>query len=409
MNWLKGTRLDIYQLFLSGILFTTSLVIFHHQVHFDTVFLSIHSATRGCAISYLRAPGDFFKACRSGAFEVIEFQMIPVLSGIRSARDRYPYIYSVVDEKALPALYRGLSLRNMATLAPVLSSEIVEQLDATLKAISGSDEVSLQYFVQRTLYSAVSKAFLGPNFPISNFVEFGQFDEGVPYIFQKRSYMAPRALRAREVLVKDWTRFVYENWRPDQGGYLDGASDVVSHIVRILKTSQLTNDEVVRLMNGLFWGTHTNVIRATTWALCYLLTNQDFMILARDEIKAVVEVELTNDLNALLQLGVSKFDSKFPFVTSLVKEVLRTKMLPVSVREAMEDVVIHVEEGTILIPKGDIVIADIQSLHHDPDVHSSPETFKADRFVDEDGLKRSKTLNFFGGGRHTAAIMRCIA
>ncbi|KAF8987146.1 hypothetical protein BDQ17DRAFT_1435821 [Cyathus striatus] len=54
-------------------------------------------------------------------------------------------------------------------------------------------------------------------------------------------------------------------------------------------------------------------------------------------------------------------------------------MLPSFVRNAVRDVTRYTGEGSIFIPKGDIVMADILSLHHNPELHISPEAMNSIR------------------------------
>ncbi|KAF8987150.1 cytochrome P450 [Cyathus striatus] len=420
-------------------LFTSACIAFQRSIIRDTSLKppTVHSYLPwiGCAIAYFRSPRKFLKESsakygpvfrfqvagrwitalsspaaissflrdRSGAFDVIQMQMIPVIAGLRSGNSRSAYVYSVVNEKALPILHRGLSQRSIPKLAPDINAGIVEHLGHVMQGRDHIEEMSSQSFVLQILYSAVSQALLGPKFPAANFREFTLFNDGIPYIMQRRSYLVPGALRAREILVNDWAHFISENWKEDEGGYLDGASNFITDILRSLKISLLTSDEIARLMNGVFFGMHTNIIGASTWVLYHLLLDKITMDLIQEELRDIVDGHATSNINVLLKLEPSCLDHKFPILTSLVKEVLRTKMLPSSVRNAMRDVTLYTGEGAIFIPKGDIVMADVQSLHHNPELHESPEVFKADRFADENGKQNSKTLSFFGTGKHICA------
>ncbi|KAF8997632.1 cytochrome P450 [Cyathus striatus] len=423
---------------ISGSLFILSCITFQRSItrraELEPPIVHSYLPWIGSTIAYLRSPSKFLKASsakygpafrfqvagrwitalsspsaisallrdRSGAFDV--FQMIPVIAGLKSEKIRIAYVCSVVIEKAIPILYRGLSQRNLPNIARDINAGIVHHLGLVMQGRDRIEEISSQSFVLQILYSAVSQAMLGPGFPTRNFSEFQLFNNGIPYIMQERPYFARGAVRAREYLVKDWEHYISENWREDDsGGYLDGATGFVSDIVCALRVSQLTNEEAARLMTALFFGVHSNPIHAATWAIYHLLLDKSTMDIVRQELRDVVGDQYNNDLNTLLQLDPSCLDYKFPIVTSLVKEVLRSKMLPSSARNVVRDATLYTDDSVIFIPKGDVVLADITSLHHNPELHESPEVFRTKRFAGKDAKGRSKTVDFFGGGKHICA------
>ncbi|KAJ7163866.1 cytochrome P450 [Mycena crocata] len=92
-----------------------------------------------------------------------------------------------------------------------------------------------------------------------------------------------------------------------------------------------------------------------------------------------------------------------PYVTAVVKETCRWRpVAPLSVPHAsMKD---DVYEG-YFIPAGTTVVSSIWSIHRDPETYPSPDKFKPERFIDENGNEKnteeSKTLghHLYGFGR----------
>jgi len=131
-----------------------------------------------------------------------------------------------------------------------------------------------------------------------------------------------------------------------------------------------------------------------------ILTDQQTAHRVFEEVKAAVN-EKYSDIGAMLQMDPKDLDGEeFRFLTSVTREVLRTKSLSVSVRQAVRDTVILDENNeTISIRKGEYVVADMQSMHASADLQNNPEFFKADRYFDEPSYKSV----VFGTGKHMCA------
>jgi len=90
---------------------------------------------------------------------------------------------------------------------------------------------------------------------------------------------------------------------------------------------------------------------------------------------------------------------RLPYIEALCRELLRWQMVaPMgSSRTTSRD---DVYKG-FFIPKGSLVMADIWSVLHDPEMYPDPEEFKPERFLNEDGSFRDDpTLSLaFGIGK----------
>ncbi|TDL15533.1 cytochrome P450 [Rickenella mellea] len=95
--------------------------------------------------------------------------------------------------------------------------------------------------------------------------------------------------------------------------------------------------------------------------------------------------------------------ANLPYTTAIVKETCRWRpVAPLSVPHASTK---DDEYMGYFIPKGTTVISSIWSIHRDPEVYPDPESFKPERFLDEDGKEKgteeSKVLghHLYGFGR----------
>ncbi|KAG6910306.1 hypothetical protein DXG01_011703 [Tephrocybe rancida] len=388
----------------------------------------------GSALSFSQTPVDFLKACRAQygtaykflaggkhivvlsspttifnflqnsakAMDVVEFQMIGIITGITD-RSRMPYLYSIVEHKALMAFAYGMSRRTYVQSAMSFNLDLQNRLLAHL-GNEPEATVSLLDLVQKCIFTSNSVALLGPHFDIDVFDEFMKFDEGIPMILRRLPFLSRPGIQGREAVVTKLSEYIQRRWRDEDGGYLEGASDVISSVVRELKAADMTHMESIRLLNGFLWGSHSNHMRTTFWVMAYILTDKDVFSRIRTEIRAAL-ADKFSDVNAFLNMDPTTLDGPdFNLLTSTVTEVLRLTALPASFREVLHDTFIAGDNGdSIYLQKGEFATADVRGMHLDPAVYDDPEAFRADRFLNEQGVYKypnEKTFAVFGGGSH---------
>ncbi|KAG5349306.1 hypothetical protein C0989_004752, partial [Termitomyces sp. Mn162] len=358
----------------------------------------------GNYIVILSSPATIFTFLQNAAkvMDVVEFQMIGIITGITD-RSRMPYLYSIVEHKALTAFAHGMTRRTYVQSAISFNLDLQQRLLAPLEDKS-EVTISLLEYVQKCVFTSNTVALLGPHFDIDVFNEFMKFDDGIPMILRRIPILSRPGVQGREAVVKKLSEYVQRRWRDENGGYLEGASDVISDVVRELKAADMSHMEMIRLLNGFLWGSHSNHMRTTFWVMAYILTDKNVFARITAEIRTAL-TEKFSDINAFLNMDPVTLDGPdFNLLTSAVTEVLRLTALPASFREVLSDTSIAGENGELIqLKKGEYVTADVRGMHLDPTVYNDPKTFNADRFLNDEGIYRypnEKTFAAFGGGSH---------
>jgi cytochrome P450 family 135 len=138
----------------------------------------------------------------------------------------------------------------------------------------------------------------------------------------------------------------------------------------------LTEDEIVVALRVLLvagWGTTANTL---AWMAERLARHPD----------------------ALEHCRRDALDGNGRYLTAAVQETLRVRPpVPITLRYVVEDF----DLNGLTIPAGTLVAADIERMHHRPDVYPEPRSFRPERFLEQ----RPGTYTWipFGGGIH-----RCI-
>jgi len=311
------------------------------------------------------------------------------------------HVYSVLVGRVGPPLYRAMMPSNL----PVISSRFTQDLLKGLSQLDlSSPRTSLNEFVHRMMYNTSSTAFFGTDSPLDTYEDFKTFDRGSALIVRHLGIFARSATAARDALYAAWNRHIIKHWVSEGDGYLEGAVDVMTNIYRELNKADLTSEEIPRLMGLIIWTIHTNVLALTTWVMCHLLVDRDTYTSVCQEIRAFVDEKFPH-------IGdIAKIDPRvlegddFPLLNSFIREVIRTKTSFGTTRIATRDTVIRDErDKAILIHKGETVFVNYQGMHSSPELHSEPEVFKADRFVE--GGSSSYNSYTFGMGKHAVRIL----
>lgn len=154
-----------------------------------------------------------------------------------------------------------------------------------------------------------------------------------------------------------------------------------------------------RFMFLLLWASQGNTGPACFWLLLFLMKDEEAMQAVSEEVQRVLKetgqqvksggplINLTRDM--LL---------KTPVLDSAVEESLRITAAPVLVRAVKENLNLKMANGgEYAIRKGDRVgMFPYTAVQMDPVVHPEPEKFKYNRFLNEDGSKKTE---FYKNGK----------
>ncbi|KAM9308864.1 7-alpha-hydroxycholest-4-en-3-one 12-alpha-hydroxylase [Gastrophryne carolinensis] len=154
-----------------------------------------------------------------------------------------------------------------------------------------------------------------------------------------------------------------------------------------------------RFMFLLLWASQGNTGPACFWLLLFLMKDQEAMKAVREEVEKVLKetgqevrpggplINLTRDM--LL---------KTPVLDSAVEECLRIMAAPVLIRAVKENMNFKMASGQeFAIRKGDrMALFPYTAVQMDPEVHPEPEKFKYNRFLNEDGTKKTE---FYKNGK----------
>uniref|UniRef100_A0A8C6U7T4 Prostacyclin synthase n=1 Tax=Neogobius melanostomus TaxID=47308 RepID=A0A8C6U7T4_9GOBI len=142
------------------------------------------------------------------------------------------------------------------------------------------------------------------------------------------------------------------------------------------------------------WASQGNAGPAAFWLLGFLLTNPDAMTAVKKELCGIAQTDAPE--TCLLNV-------KTPIFDSALEETLRLTAAPYITREVVREKTIHMAGGQeYLLRKGDrVCLFPLLSPQMDPEIHSEPQKFKYDRFLNEDGspktdfYKRGSRLKYY--------------
>jgi len=128
------------------------------------------------------------------------------------------------------------------------------------------------------------------------------------------------------------------------------------------------------MLFDLFGGGTETTATCMKWGILYFLHYPEVQIKMRQELDDVVGTSRPPSLNDR---------SSLPYCEAVVTEVLRCgNIAPLSLQHSCRQDVAY---RGFIIPKGAIIVPNLDSIHSDPEIFENPEAFKPERFVDGNG------------------------
>ena len=154
----------------------------------------------------------------------------------------------------------------------------------------------------------------------------------------------------------------------------------------------LTDQNLIMTMSEVFMAGMETTASTLCWTLLYLIHNPGVQQMLHQELDQVIGPDRLPGLEDKKNL---------PYLEATITETLRiSSLVPLSVPH--KTTVDTTLQG-YSIPKGTTVIANLWSLHHDPEIWDDPHAFRPERFLDEEGKfvppKADRVLPFSAGRR----------
>ena len=346
---------------------------------------------------------------RSSDFDFVDYMYIPLLGGLDISR--MPGVFALFQQ-----LYgHAARLLTPLRLHPIMQNYNTLTYQHMLRMTAADDSTALSFddFVFRCSYFAVYGALIGENFQREKTYNYYRtFDDGVSNVIRKLPFLSNAPVRARESMVEIVSNHLKEHWHDgEDGGQLDGASELMSTVVRTLKHAEfkLTEEEIARMVNLTLWGSTTNTVRLINWVMRYIVVYPDLQQAIRQEIELARRAKYPQ-ISDLLDMDPKYLEGPdFALLTSTIREVTRLLAQSVVLRQATGDVSIPDDTGRdVHLSKGDFVFADTHSYHLSDDHFEDAQTFKPDRYMH--GETPSPSLAFSTGNHIVSSftIMRMI-
>ncbi|KAL3847907.1 hypothetical protein ACJMK2_018798 [Sinanodonta woodiana] len=160
---------------------------------------------------------------------------------------------------------------------------------------------------------------------------------------------------------------------------------------RDYKDSTFTKNQLAKTVLDLFGAGAETTTTTITWALLYLAAKQDIQARVFREINEIVGTDRLPSLQDKRQLV---------YTEAFIMEILRAcNIVTVSLPHTCK---VDTTLRGFDIPKGTILLPDIDSVLFDPAIWGDPEEFRPERFIGEDGnlLNPEEFIPFFTGRRN---------
>ncbi|XP_068991148.1 probable cytochrome P450 304a1 isoform X1 [Neodiprion pinetum] len=190
------------------------------------------------------------------------------------------------------------------------------------------------------------------------------------------------------------TNFIKKRFGTNEASFIgDAERGFLDTCIKRLKDEEgfptITEEQVLMLGTDLIFPALTANPWAVTIIIKYMMHHPHIMEKVQKQIDTVIGRDRLITLNDRVNL---------PYVEATIREVMRVEtMTPWSVAHRAT------ERGTLDgfdVPKNAVLVTDLYSMHHDPEMWGDPEEVRPERFLTEDGhMGKDRSLPFGAGGR----------
>ncbi|KAK7169677.1 hypothetical protein R3I94_000042 [Phoxinus phoxinus] len=315
--------------------------------------------------------------------------------------ESYREVHSLFRQTLQGPSLQELGDSMMSNLQTVLDRENESMLcnpQTALGRENGSEhrwlEEGLQSFTNRIMFEAGFLTLFGrdPGFLKASRTcmrEFLAFDHAFPFLAAGVPIgLIPRVWRAREALAEE---LMHEELHQREC-----ISDLIRRRMEAFDHMHLDETGKARTHVCMLWASQANTLPAAFWSLYYTLRSADALTAARTEINSVLSGQVLNNQDQRIELSREQLDS-MTVLESIIEEALRLSSASMMIRVANEDFTLTLDSGqTADIRRGDHVALYPQLIHLDPEIYPDPTEFRFDRFLDENGQRKT---HFFRNGR----------
>lgn len=190
-------------------------------------------------------------------------------------------------------------------------------------------------------------------------------------------------IRERRELIRGWD---LEKLREETSGkYYEGSKKRLAFLDMLLiaqmEGQEITDEQIREEVDTFMFEGHDTTSSAFSFALYLLSLNEDCQDRAYDE---AVEFE-------------GREGESMPYLEAVIKETLRLyPSVPFFSRRALKDF----QLGDLRIPKGVTISVQAHSLHRNPKYFSDPDSFRPERYLQDQQLHPFSNVAFSAGPRN---------
>ncbi|XP_078617917.1 steroid 17-alpha-hydroxylase/17,20 lyase-like [Branchiostoma floridae x Branchiostoma japonicum] len=296
--------------------------------------------------------------------------------------------------------------RNLETIV----HESLEDIIADFTNMEG-EPVDLEDYIYKVVYNIICAASFGVRHKMddSDFQHLLQTNkEGVEIlskglladIYPSLAFLPTPAKRACHEMSCNFLKYFKRQVDQHQETFdPDNLRDITDHLIKAQKEAEeegiqdinsLTDTHLRQTVGDIFGGGTNTTIHTLRWAILYLAVHPEIQEKVAAELDSVVGRDRLPELSDR---------EATPYTEATMHEVMRMgSVTPTSLPHATT---VDTTLRGYHIPKGTWIFPNLWALHYDPDIWGDPDTFRPERFLDDNGrpIPKPAALMPFSVGR----------